>query len=162
MQRRRAFVGRAPELAAFDDALTGRSPCRVLLVHGPGGIGKTTLLHELRARARAVGRTVVMLDGRDIDPSPEGFESAVVAAVPGHGRAADRLAHAVLLVDEYEQLAPIDSWLRNEFMPTLPAEDIVVLAGRAAPAAAWRVDPGWRPIVAVNRLDPFGPGDSDR
>jgi hypothetical protein len=162
LQRRRAFVGRAQELAAFDEALAGRSPCRLLLVHGPGGIGKTTLLHELRARARAVGRTVVLLDGRDIDPSPEGFESAVVAAVPGHGRAADGLAHAVLLVDEYEQLAPIDSWLRNEFMPTLPAEDIVVLAGRAAPAAAWRVDPGWRPLVAVNRLDPFGPGDSDR
>ena len=161
-QRRRAFVGRGPELAAFDDALTGRSPCRVLLVHGPGGIGKTTLLHELRARARAAGRTVVLLDGRDIDPSPEGFESAVVAAVAGQGRAADLLPHAVLLVDEYEQLAPIDSWLRNEFMPTLPAEDVVVLAGRAAPAAAWRVDPGWRPIVAVNRLDPFDPGDSDR
>jgi hypothetical protein len=29
--------------------VTGRSPYRVLSVHGPGGIGKTTLLLELRA-----------------------------------------------------------------------------------------------------------------
>ena len=37
--RRRTFVGRRRELASFDDVLLGRSARRVLLVHGPGGIG---------------------------------------------------------------------------------------------------------------------------
>jgi Mrp family chromosome partitioning ATPase len=40
----------------------GRSARRVLLVHGPGGIGKTTLLLEYRTRARDAGRTVLLLD----------------------------------------------------------------------------------------------------
>ena len=78
--RRRTFVGRRGELAGFDDMLAGRSPRRVLLVHGPGGIGKTTLLLEFRTRARRAGRTVLLLDGREVDPSPDGFRNAVEAA----------------------------------------------------------------------------------
>jgi len=151
--RRRTFVGRRRELASFDDALGGRSPRRVLLVHGPGGIGKTTLLLEFRGRARDAGRTAVLIDAREIDPSPEGFEQAVLAALGergGNGQAADLLAGAVLLVDGYEQLRPIDGWLRRMFLPALPADGLVVLAGRDAPAALWRTDPGWRSVVAVH------------
>jgi KaiC/GvpD/RAD55 family RecA-like ATPase len=55
-RRWHGFVGRAPELAAFDDALAGRSTRRVLFVHGPGGVGKTTLLLHLRSRAQRGGR----------------------------------------------------------------------------------------------------------
>jgi hypothetical protein len=153
-ERHRNFVGRRRELVAFDDAVAGRSPQRVLFVHGPGGIGKTTLLLELRARARSAGRPVVVLDGRDIDPSPEGFEHAVAGA----GLPVD----AVLLVDGYEQLAPIDSWLRQEFIPGLAADAVTVLAGRDAPAAAWQLDAGWRHVVAIHRLDPFDLAESGR
>jgi AAA ATPase domain len=148
--RRRTFVGRRRELASFDDVLLGRSARRVLLVHGPGGIGKTTLLLEYRTRARAAGRTVLLLDAREVDPSPEGFENAMAAAagqpmsVPPEG--------AVLLVDGYEQLGPIDGWLRQAFLPALPADCAVVLAGREAPAAPWRSDPGWRSVVGVHHL----------
>ena len=51
--RRRSFVGRRTELARFTESMAGRSARRVFLVHGVGGIGKTTLLLEFRARARA-------------------------------------------------------------------------------------------------------------
>src|SRR5690606_41815246 len=78
-ERHRGFVGRGRELAAFDAAVAGRSPCRVLFVHGPGGIGKTTLLLELRTRARAAGRAVVMLDARDGGASPDGFRHAIAS-----------------------------------------------------------------------------------
>ena len=149
--RRRTFVGRRRELASFDDVLLGRSARRVLLVHGPGGIGKTTLLLEYRTRARAAGRTVLLLDGREVDPSPEGFENAVGGALPGG---------TVLLVDGYEQLGPIDGWLRQAFLPALPADCVVVLAGREAPAAPWRSDPGWRSVVGVHRLDDFDETES--
>ncbi|HEU4423028.1 MAG TPA: AAA family ATPase [Pilimelia sp.] len=161
-ERHRNFVGRRRELAGFDEAIAGRSPHRVLLVHGPGGIGKTTLLLELRTRARAARRTVALLDGREVDASPEGFVDAVAGALgrPGDGRATELPADAVLLVDGYEHLAPIDSWLRHEFVPALAAEAVVVLAGRDAPAAAWRLDAGWRHVVAALRLDPFDPAES--
>jgi hypothetical protein len=112
--RQQHFVGRCREVVAFRRR---RSVQRVLFVHGQGGIGKTTLLLEYRARARAAGRSVVQIDGRDIDPSPEGLETAVQLALDHHD---DRqpitqlLAGAVLLIDSYEQLTPIDGWLRDE------------------------------------------------
>jgi hypothetical protein len=62
------------------------------------------------------------------------------------------LAGDVLLVDDYDQLAPIDGWLRDEFIPRLPADCVVVLAGRDPPAAPWRTDSGWRHLVAVHHL----------
>jgi len=133
--RRQSFVGRRSELRTFDDAQAGRSPRRVLFVHGPGGIGKTTLLHEMRARASAAGRTTLLLDGSEIDPSPDGFSQAVEAADPAHAaqdaRADSGHSGTVLLVDGYEQLGvdeaaggpryvvygndwrrfPVDTWL---------------------------------------------------
>jgi hypothetical protein len=146
--RRRSFVGRRPELHSFGDALRGRSGRRILFVHGPGGIGKTTLLLEMRARARAAGRVVALLDGQEIDPSPDGFTEAV-------GPGGD-----VLLLDGYDQLAPVDGWLRREYLPALPADRVVVLAGREPPVAAWRADPGWRQVVAVHPLDHLDDADS--
>ena len=161
--RRQRFVGRRRELSSFDDALAGHSPRRVLLIHGQGGIGKTTLLQEFRARAQATGRTVVQIDGRDVDPSPEGLDTAARLALDHHddGRPTlPRLAGAVLLVDGYEQLAPIDGWLRGELIPRLHAESVVVLAGRDPPTQPWRTDIGWQQLVAVHRLDPFDPVES--
>ena len=148
--RHENFVGRRQELAGFDAALAGGA-CRIMFVHGPGGIGKTTLLLEFRNRSRAAGRPVVLLEGREIDPSPDGFRAALGGPVP---------AGTVLLVDEYEQLAPVDGWLRQEFVPALPADVVIVLAGRDPPTAVWRTDPGWRRVVAIHRLDHFDPADS--
>src|SRR5437660_1708007 len=86
-----------------------QGPGRLLFAHGPGGIGKTTLLLELRARASAAGRTAVLLHGSEIDPSPDGFRQAVAAAgfaPAGQETRAD--GGTVLLVDGYEQLGAID------------------------------------------------------
>lgn len=170
-ERHRSFVGRRRDLAGFDEAVAGRSPSRVFLLHGPGGIGKTTLLLKMRAHARAAGRIVVMLDGREVDASPEGFANAIVAALglphdqggaaPALG-AADLLVNAVLLVDGFEQLTAVDSWLRQEFIPALAADTVVVLAGRDTSATPWRADAGWRRLVAINALDPFDPAESDQ
>jgi hypothetical protein len=153
-RRWHGFVGRAPESAAFDDALAGRSGRRVLFVHGPGGVGKTTLLLHLRSRAHRAGRPAVYLDGRDIEPSPDGLLQAVqTAGSAGNGT-------PVLLIDAYEELTPIDGWVRRDLLPALPADGVLVLAGRDPPAPAWRSDPGWRAVVAVHPLVALDDTDS--
>lgn len=151
--RRQHFVGRRHELASFDDALGGRSPARVIFVHGQGGIGKTTLLQEFQVRARAAGRPVVQVDGRDVDPSPDGV-SAAVGDDPPLG--------VVVLIDGYERLTPIDGWVRTSLIPGLRADSVVVLAGREPPSAPWRTDPGWRHLMSPHLLEPLGPADGER
>jgi hypothetical protein len=141
--RRRGFVGRAPELASFDAALTGADPARVLFVHGPGGIGKSTLLDELRRRAVEAGRPALLMHGRDLGGSIEQVAGAVAKLPEGQG--------PVLLVDGYELLSRLDRWFREHLVPSLPADSVVVLAGREPPDAGWSADPGWRQLL--RRLD---------
>ena len=151
-----AFVGRSTEVAIFGSALSGHAALRVLFVHGPGGIGKTTLLHQFRIRARHAGRTVIALDARDIDCSPEGFHAAFDAA-RDLSRPADRF---VLLVDGYDRLIALDDWIRQELIPSLPSDCVVVLVSRDPPAAPWRTDPGWRALAGVCRLGPLDETES--
>src|SRR3954467_1549147 len=147
--RRRTFVGRAAELCRFDDAVSGRSARRVFLVHGVGGIGKSTLLEEFRRQARAAGRPVALVDGREVDPSPEAVREALGRALNG-----TRSPTApVLLVDHYENLTPVDPWVRGDLLPGLPSDGVLVLAGRDVPDPAWRRIPGWRELGAVLPLD---------
>jgi DNA-binding SARP family transcriptional activator len=151
--RRRSFVGRGGELALFAAALAEPEPPFVVLhLYGPGGVGKSTLVGEFARRAAEAQVPVLLIDGRNIQPTPDGFASGLREA----SGAADPLAglpeRVVLLIDTYENLTPLDSWLRDQFLPQLPARAIVVLAGRNPPSAAWRIDPGWQEITQVVQL----------
>lgn len=155
--RDRSFVGREAQLELFRSALAADvPPFAVLHVHGPGGIGKTALLRRLYQEALGADRSVVLLDGRQLDPSPDGFREALGAALDV---AADEAVEAlaarpgpVLLVDTHELLTPIDGWLRDRLIPRLPEATIVVLASRRPPSAAWRTDPAWAELLRVVAL----------
>jgi len=165
--RRLGFVGRGAAIAQFDDALRGSphwAPA-VIFVHGPGGIGKTTLVREFRRRAEAAGRVVVFVDGRDVDTSPEGFEFSVSTAAGIDNAEGDPFAGVddpVLIVDSYEFLSTLDRWLRDRYLPYLPGNTLVVLAGRDAPTPGWRADPGWRDAMWTHLLEPLDQGESDQ
>src|SRR5436305_10441982 len=74
----RLFVGRQRELARFQAWLATETPLpEILDVSGPGGVGKTALLGAFRRCAEQNGRPVVLLDGRDLRPTPEGLISAL-------------------------------------------------------------------------------------
>ena len=63
---------------------------------------------------------------------------------------ADRPDRHVILIDTYEFfLAPLDNSLREGFLPQLPENVLVVLAGRNPPSPGWRADPGWQILVRV-------------
>jgi hypothetical protein len=165
-RRRRRFVGRASEIELFRIALESPEPPFSLLhVHGPAGIGKTSLLDVFAGLAADAGAIVVRLDGRDLVPSPP----AVVEALHGVLQVSDGegpivvpsdIDRLVVLFDTYERLAPLDDWVRTRLLPRLPATALTVAAGRAPPGSAWRADPAWRELLRVVSLRNLSPQES--
>lgn len=148
--RRRTFVGRGQELEKFKAALAGGPDSPVLLfVHGPGGVGKSALLRQFAHEAEQAGRLVVQVDGRQIDPSPTGFETEAAKTVSG--------PPAVLLVDSFEHCQGLEGWLRERFLPGLPERTVVVVAGRVPPGTDWRFDLAWSDALEVVALGPLEP-----
>lgn len=140
--RDRAFVGRRTELKLFRSALAAEPGApSVLFLHGPGGIGKSSLLRKFSAAAERAGRLVVEVDARTVSPDPVEFEEAAAKALGTPG--------SVLLVDTFEQARTLEYWLREDFLPRLPSGSVAVIAGRAAPGAQWVADPGWADVLRV-------------
>ncbi|WP_448545332.1 AAA family ATPase [Roseiflexus sp.] len=162
----RRFVGRQAELELVAAALAAGTPAfAVLYVYGPGGIGKTSLLQQYARMASTAGRRVALLDSRNLDPSPQGFLLGLAAALGTDDVDATLavLAHEpdpVLLIDTYENLTPLDTWLREVFLPRLPARALVVIAGRLPPTPGWRTDAAWRDLVRVVALRNLRPEES--
>ncbi|WP_146246399.1 AAA family ATPase [Actinoplanes xinjiangensis] len=147
-RRRSAFVGRDRESAVFRAALRQeRGAPSTLFVHGMGGIGKSTLVRRFADEAEAAGRTVVLVDGRYIDPSPDGFRTQTKEAFDDD--------HAVLLIDAFEHCQGLEHWLRDHFLPTLPERTVIVLAGRCPPSRDWTTDVAWTGSLAVMSLEPL-------
>lgn len=141
-------MGRERELAFFESLFVDDPPAQVVLVHGPGGIGKSTLLREVARRAARRGYTTRLVEGRDLAPVPGEIESALgdVSAVP----------QPLILFDTYERMAAADGWLRGRLLPSLPARSVVVLAGRTAPEPGW-FENGWERLAVELKLAPMPP-----
>jgi len=161
--RHSRFVGRNSEKDLFLSALTAPElPFYILYVFGPGGVGKTTLLQEYAMICERMHIPAVYLDGRNIDPAPSAFIDGLRGAIglEQQESLAEYIAQSqryVILVDTYETLAPLDDWLRESFLPQLPENTLVVLAGRNLLNAAWRTDPGWQTLarsMSLRNLDP--------
>ena len=96
------------------------------------------------------GAIVLGLDGGAIEPTQRGFLAALSNATGGTLETPDeagiRLAglgsRVVLALDRYEVLRPLDLWLQQAFVPALPDNVRVVVAGREAPMAGWSIGMG--------------------
>lgn len=114
--RRQRFVGRAAEIELFRACLDAESPAfAVLFVHGPGGIGKSSLLDAFAGLARRKRVRLVWLDARDLLPSPEAVRRGIDKALhnPPRGDGRDGSVQTVVLLDSYERLAALDDWIRD-------------------------------------------------
>jgi len=144
------FVGRERELAFFDSLFVEDPPAQVVLVHGPGGIGKSTLLREVARRATRRGWSPRIVEGRDLAPVPGEIETAL-----GDLKAAPQ---PLILFDTYERMSAADGWLRTRLLPSLPARAVVILAGRTAPEPGW-FEGGWERLSVELKLEPM-PADA--
>jgi len=131
--RRRPFVGREPELARLASWLHD-PPC-VVVVTGPGGMGKTRLASEAALRARGVFELdpvhVRLAEVRTAEAAAAAianrFGMEDLGGVDPKARAIEALRdrHVVLVLDNAEQIAGIDALLRD--------------ASDACPSVAWLV-----------------------
>ncbi|MCA9523484.1 MAG: ATP-binding protein [Myxococcales bacterium] len=165
--RRRLFVGRERELALFREAVGSQElPVNVISIHGPGGVGKSTLLHELLLHCRSLAVSAELIDARDLSPTPAALigelarrlgpkDASIVGEIelpPGR---------LVLFLDTYENLAPIDRWIFRELLPTLRAQTLVVIAGRERLNERWRHDAAWRALTLEIELMNLSKGESE-
>jgi DNA-binding CsgD family transcriptional regulator len=161
-----ALVGRAEEGARLSALLSPDGPAAVF-VHGPGGIGKTTLVTGTLAR---LPLNWAIVDGRRMEPTVPGALAALGAALgvtapPSATAAGEQITDAgvdVLVIDSFERLNLLDGWFRNELAIALPATVTTVLVGRRGPNVAWRTSPGWRTLLGELVVGPLTTGDVNR
>lgn len=151
-----AFVGRSEEMARLRRLICDPAP-RVVFLHGLAGSGKSTLLRRFAADVAFGDALVVILDGREIEPTEQGFAVAVARAA-GSGRLDEIRGRVVLCVDHYEVLRLLDTWLRQAVTGSLPGNVSMVLAGREEPNQAWRRLPVG--VFEVMSLGPLLPEES--
>ena len=146
-----AFVGRRPEIGFLDALFVDDPPANVVLVHGPGGIGKSSLLRRMVQRGQEAGWTPLMIEGRDLPPVADALDDAVARA--------HSFKRPLVVLDTYERMQALGGHLRREVLPGLPDETIVVIAGRGVPDAAWR-EGGWENLTVELELTPLDPGEA--
>jgi hypothetical protein len=167
LARHRRFAGRETERAFFQNTLAAAElPFYILYIFGPGGIGKTSLLSEFAYLCDDAKISAFQLDARTIEPSPESFLTALRTAMdltppesPLEYMAAQPQRQAIL-IDTYERLAPLEPWLREFFLPQLPEEVLIVIAGQNPPSADWSADSGWQSLIHILPLRNFSPQES--
>src|SRR3954471_10111576 len=148
---RARFRGRARELAVLEGLLDDDRSGHVVLLHAPGGMGKSALLRELARRAAERGLAPRLLDGRDIAPVPGEIDRLL------DGVHADE--RPVVIFDSYERMSGADGWLRQRLVPSLPERALVILAGRRPPTEGWLRD-GWEHVAVEMELGPLGTDDA--
>ena len=124
-----SFVGRKAERAFISNAIAATElPFMVAFIHGPGGIGKSRLIRAALSDAGPEVRRY-LLDCREIEPTPQGFQIALGAILGVQESDPDlntvikglteRNQRSVLALDAYETFGLMDTWLRQEFLPSL-------------------------------------------
>lgn len=104
---------------------------QALVLHGPGGIGKSAALRQLARLAEARGLRAIALDGRDLAEAPHAIAEHLA------GAASDR--PDLLLIDEAGALGASGRAVRTA-IGALPAHARVVLADRQPVDLRWLPD----------------------
>lgn len=87
------------------------------------------------------------MDCGRIIPSPDGIRKAMNDSLLSSG--ATEVQPCLIIIYVAERLGAAESWLREEFVPAVPGNAVVVIASRRPPDAAWLSDPGWRDMLRV-------------
>jgi hypothetical protein len=157
------FVGRDAEIAHFREwvARQGRRP-EILNVTGPGGIGKSALLHLFEALAQATGRRVVTLDGQSIVATEQGLADALGADDAASAAVELNSRPTLLTIDAFEELLSLGRFLQDELLGRLEPQVKVVVASRYPLGLAWSRSGTWHRLIRSMALRPLTRDDGRR
>ncbi len=147
------FVGRGAELALLRRLREPADDLRVVVVHGPGGIGKTSLLHAFQREAKEA----VYLDARR-------SQGKTLALLHLLGVALEERKDAplvVLLVDTGELLELVEGSHRDALLALVGDRVRLVVAGRGLPGVPWRTMPSWGTAIREIALDALAADEAE-
>ncbi|EXU63697.1 hypothetical protein Z951_34705 [Streptomyces sp. PRh5] len=151
--RKKAFFGRKEELALLRSVFCDEDrPFSVFWIHGPGGVGKSTLLQHFADLAREEGTPCRLLDARRLGPVSSLSEALGSDTWPDGIR--------LLLIDTAEELRPELVQLHEWFVKSAPEGALLVMASRQCPPVKWVTDSAWWGRVHTVHLDNLGPDDA--
>ncbi len=180
-ERQDQFIaGRDEQIARFLRHMTGESPDgkTVWNLYGTAGVGKSFLLDAFRRQAQRAGVVMLYLDSRDFNHKSDLFCRQLIAQMPMQpgvekGRHPNSLeacltrlgqlaaiTKVVLALDTYEEMGDLDGWLRDRFIPWLPDDCLLLIAGRYRLKGAWSVSPALRERLLFMSLDNLSDSDS--
>ncbi|SEL43993.1 winged helix-turn-helix domain-containing protein [Halomonas daqiaonensis] len=167
------LAGREAELEQLLTLLDEAGP-RVMWVHGVAGIGKSVLVGRFVHNAERGGVRCLFLEGGSIEPTPEGFLTALGEAVqtrletlPDLEGLLEGLLEGqqrrllIIAVDGVEALHLLDTWLRSSLVPQLPDGVRLLLSGRHRPATRWHGGPEGRGVRVLS-MAPLAISDATR
>jgi DNA-binding winged helix-turn-helix (wHTH) protein len=156
------FVGRESELAELGGALaTQPGGTQLYFVHGPGGIGKTTLLERLKSDATRAGIVCASIDASAIAATPMAMVAAIAEDIASINTAItlQDISAAMtssncrlLVIDSFDAIGETSGWVREKLLPALPVQVRVVVAGRNAPDTLWTAHPLWSEAMRCIQL----------
>ncbi|WP_162848482.1 LuxR C-terminal-related transcriptional regulator [Paenibacillus nanensis] len=161
------FVGRDFEIAVFRQYLENlpQQSERILHLSGTAGMGKTYLLHRFAEIAAERNACPIWVRMKELTSDSQAFDRAVRIGLGGESDTSNRhhafedcrslsLLHEraehnriVLLIDEYEEAGALDYWLRTHYLPRLPSNMLIVIAGRYPLEGPWRFTPAWNKMI---------------
>jgi len=142
----RAFAGRKAEQARLTALLEPGSPFSAGFVHGPAGIGKSTLIRRVARIAERRGWHAHDVEGRALVPSPDALEDLLVPARED--------PRPLVVLDSYERMTALGAYLRRSLLPSLPETAVVLIASRQPPEGAWFAE-GWQSAMVSVELGPL-------
>lgn len=153
---RARVVGRDHEESVLRRALSRAADGPVLVcVIGAAGVGKSALTTLLRLEAQSAGHRVAWISGEAIDSNSAGIEAALAERKLafeslGRGDAPD-----VLVIDAFEELEEVGSWLFTEALPRAGRRLLTVLTSRRRLPTPLRTDLGVASILEELELTPL-------
>lgn len=140
------IVGRDGELERLS-AFTTDERARLAYVHGPAGSGKTLLLREWLRRVDPSAGCIAVIDARVDVSRPAAIEAIAERA-------------AIVAIDDFHRLAPLETWFYDVFLPARPEGVRVVVTSRRPPRREELLDPAWRDQITVVELAPLSDAES--